>query len=169
MTLNIESYRKKLNSIVDEIYHNHETGQNYNKLENLALGDFYDLTFELLTLLEKRNSTNTDSTKSNVSRRAYKELVSNGKKIRVGYVLPFSQILEFNNPRDIANYSSFTKNLNVYYPEFYVEDFSDNGCVFNLFKPSNDIIEIVDKTKHSYCVTGFLIEDGRAIYYDQYL
>ena len=84
-------------------------------------------------------------------------------------MLPFSQILEFNKPNDIANHSSFIKNLNVYYPEFYVEDISDNASVYNLFKPSNNIIEIVDKSKDIYCVTSFLIDDSRVIYYDQYL
>ena len=102
------------------------------------------------------------------SRKVYKELVHSSRKIYVGYVLPFSQILEFDKPKEIAYYNSFINNLNKYYPEFYVES-SNSGSVYNLFKPSNDIVEIVDKTKNIYCVTGFLLDDGRVIYYDQYL
>lgn len=110
--------------------------------------------------ISNRRNKNTKS----VPRDVYKESVCNNKKILVGTVLPFSSILEFNHPTNV-----YIKSPNSYYPEFYIKEVRDSGSVYNLFKPSNDIIEIVDKSKGFYCVTGFLVEDGRAVYYDQYL
>ena len=117
----------------------------------------------IIKLLAKENKSALKSTKS-VARRVYKELVNNRRKIHVGCVLPFSSILEFKIPIDV-----YIKSPNPYYPEWYIEEITDNGCIYNLFLPSNDIIELVDKSRDSFCVTGFLIENGRVVYYDQYL
>lgn len=144
----------------------------YNQITYMTKTTFNDLLNKvdlvlknqevIINLLSVEDKSSPDDTKS-VSRRVYKELVS-GKKIQVGWVLAFSSILEFNVPKDV-----YIKTPNSYYPEWYIQEVTDNGYTYNLFKPSNDIIEIVDKSKNTYCVTGFLIEDGRAVYYDQYL
>ena len=53
--MNIERYRKRLHKIIEQIYNNHDSGQDYDKLENLAIGEFYDLTFELIKTLEEQD------------------------------------------------------------------------------------------------------------------
>lgn len=52
--MSIEIYRKKLHSIIEQIYDNHDKEQDYDILENLAVSDFYDLAYELIVALEEK-------------------------------------------------------------------------------------------------------------------
>lgn len=58
--MNIEIYRKRLHSIIEQIYDNHDKEQDYNILENLAVSDFYDLAYELILALEKKEIIEKD-------------------------------------------------------------------------------------------------------------
>jgi len=67
------------------------------------------------------------------------------------------------------HFSHEIRNANGYCPEwFYVESDKD-GHTYTEFEPSNEIIQVFDNTKNYKCVTGYLTDDGKIVYYDQYV
>lgn len=67
------------------------------------------------------------------------------------------------------HFSHEIRNASGYCPEwFYVESDKD-GHTYTEFEPSNEIIQVFDNTKRCKEVTGYLTDDGKIVYYDQYL
>ena len=165
----IKVYRKKLHSIIDQIYDNSEKGQDYNKLENLAICDFYDLTFELLTLLANQNIAS--EVNNPTKRYVFKKNAATKEMVKVGTINELNRVTLDTPPDFNINCPS------LYRGSWYIKD-PNLVDYFMSLKPEGLITimgekaiqnEIIITRRGNSFTTGVITIDGKAIYYDQYL
>jgi hypothetical protein len=105
--------------------------------------------------------------KLNTTRWVYKQKANSEVKVKVGVVDLKDNVIELYPPRNTLNKNS--KLTNLYYNFFIVGTEQEVAPYYTIIEPSNHIEEIVVKEFGTERVLGYINDEGKTIYYDQYL
>lgn len=88
--------------------------------------------------------------------------------IRVGRVkFDGKGLIELWDVELISFINRIPSNPTHYLPEWFYVESDEHGHLYTPFEPINEIVQIFDKNKEE--VTGFITDDAKVIYYDQYI
>lgn len=105
--------------------------------------------------------------KLNTIRWVYKQKANSEVRVKVGVVDLKDNVIELYPPRN--NVSKDNKLTNLYYNFFIVKTESEVAPHYTIVEPSNHIEEIVVKEFGTERVLGYINDEDKTIYYDQYV